>query len=138
MSLSRSNPLARQLHPGSRVERTGIAGTGQAGGRSRWYPATLLPATGGWPGFSACNRWPARAYRTPGPRSGQAGITYTSPFPLVLVCWEVLVDHHIHRNPFTGFSVALVQDVQNQTIIFDNQSTIFFSRGSILLVGRGH
>jgi hypothetical protein len=34
-----------------------------------------------------------------------------------------LVDHHIHRNLFSGFSIIHLQDVQNQTIICANYST---------------
>jgi len=43
-----------------------------------------------------------------------------------------LVDHHIHRNLFSGFSIAHLQDVQNQTSIFDNYSTIQCSKVSIM------
>src|SRR5439155_11859971 len=34
-----------------------------------------------------------------------------------------LVDHHMHRNLFSGFSIIHREDVQNQTIIFANYST---------------
>jgi hypothetical protein len=44
----------------------------------------------------------------------------------------LLVDHHIHRNLFTCFSIIHLEDLQNQTIIFDNHYTILCSRVSII------
>src|SRR6266567_8014032 len=43
-----------------------------------------------------------------------------------------LVDHHIHRNLFSCFSIAHLEDLQNQTTIFDNHSTTLCSRVSII------
>jgi hypothetical protein len=43
-----------------------------------------------------------------------------------------LVDHHIHRNLFSGFSIAHLQDVQNYSIICDNYSTTLCEGVSIM------
>src|SRR5713226_8088669 len=51
--------------------------------------------------------------------------------PLCLV-FCLLVDHYIHRNLFSCFSIAHMEDLQNQTIIFDNHSTTLCSRASII------
>src|SRR6266567_1996325 len=46
----------------------------------------------------------------------------------------LLVDHDIHRNLFPCFSLAHLEDVQNQTSIFDNHSTTLCSRASIITI----
>src|SRR6202043_1889437 len=51
--------------------------------------------------------------------------------PLCLV-FCLLEDHHIHRNLFSGFSIAHLEDLQNQTIIFDNHSTTLCKGASII------
>src|SRR6266567_7925269 len=46
---------------------------------------------------------------------------------------EVVVEtRDAHWNLFTCFSVAHLEDLQNQTIIFDNHSTTLCSRASII------
>ncbi len=50
--------------------------------------------------------------------------------PCLAFC--LLVVHDIHRNLFTCFSIAHLEDLQNQTIIFDNHSTTLCSRVSIM------
>ncbi len=47
-----------------------------------------------------------------------------------------LVDHYIHRNFFPYFSVAHLEDVQNQTSIFDNHSTTLCEGASIITTRR--
>ena len=44
----------------------------------------------------------------------------------------LLEDHYIHRNLFPCFSVAHLEDVQNQTSIFDNHSTTLCEGASIM------
>src|SRR5260221_11068776 len=44
----------------------------------------------------------------------------------------------MHRNLFSGFSIIHWEDLQNQTIIFANNSTTLFSKASILLSDRKH
>ena len=51
--------------------------------------------------------------------------------PLGLAFWRLLV-HDIHRNLFSGFSIAHLEDVQNQTSIFDNHSTTLGEGASII------
>ena len=46
--------------------------------------------------------------------------------------------YHIHKNLFSGFSIAHLEDVQNQTIIFDNHSTILCFLAPIILPDREH
>src|SRR5437763_10670788 len=43
-----------------------------------------------------------------------------------------LVDHHIHRNLSSGFSIIHREDVQNQTIIFTNYSITLCEGASII------
>ena len=50
----------------------------------------------------------------------------------------LLVIHHIHRNLFTCFSIAHLEDLQNQTIICANYSTTRCSRLSIIPPDREH
>jgi quercetin dioxygenase-like cupin family protein len=51
--------------------------------------------------------------------------------PLGLACCK-LVDHHIHRKLFSGFSIAYQEDLQNQTSIFTNYSTTLCEGASII------
>jgi len=51
--------------------------------------------------------------------------------PLGLAFGLLVVDH-IHRNLFSGFFIAHLEDVQNQTIIFDNHSTTLCEGASII------
>src|SRR6266436_6184924 len=51
--------------------------------------------------------------------------------PLGLVCC-LLVDHHIHGNLFSCSSIAHLEDLQNQPIIFDNHSTTLCKGASII------
>src|SRR6266566_4853619 len=44
----------------------------------------------------------------------------------------LLVVHDIHKNLFSGFSIAHLEDVQNQTIICDDYSTTLFGGVSII------
>src|SRR5438876_1056404 len=44
----------------------------------------------------------------------------------------LLVVHDIHSNLFSCFSIANLEDVQNQTIIFHNYSTILCEGASII------
>jgi hypothetical protein len=50
----------------------------------------------------------------------------------------LLVVSHIHSNLFTGFSVAYLEDLQNQTIFCANSSTTLRSRVSIITLDREH
>src|SRR5260370_25893314 len=43
-----------------------------------------------------------------------------------------LVDHHMHRNLFSGFSIIHREDVQNQTIIFANHPTTLCEVSSLI------
>src|SRR5690348_10676472 len=50
----------------------------------------------------------------------------------------LLVVHDIHKNLFSGFSIANLEDAQNQTIICNNYSITLCSRVSIIPPDREH
>jgi hypothetical protein len=95
--------------------------------------------------------WPKRGGGTsqvqPWERLGNPICVYGSPDSLnqlfaggqrVLSPTFCLLDHHIHKNLFSGMSIAHLKDLQNQTIIFDNHSITLSENLSILLSEREH
>jgi hypothetical protein len=72
-----------------------------------------------------------------GPRNPLHQFLAVGLHPLDLACcW--LLDHHSHRNLFSGFSIIHRQNLQNQTIIFAIYSTTQGFGSFIMTTSREH